>query len=60
MFEFKQDLPVQLDAFPVSVFYGHDVSLKEPKEKIRFKPSTSIKNTIPVLILDYKPRTWTS
>ena len=34
VFEFKQDLPVQLDAFPVGVFYSHDVSLREHKEKI--------------------------
>lgn len=33
MFEFKQDLPVQLDAFPVGVFNGHDVSLEEHKEQ---------------------------
>lgn len=32
MFQFKQDLPVQLDAFPVGVFNGRDVSLEEHEE----------------------------
>lgn len=31
MFEFEQDLPVELHALPVGVFNGHDVSLKEHK-----------------------------
>lgn len=29
MFEFKQDLPVQLDALLVHIFDGHDVPLKQ-------------------------------
>lgn len=50
MFEFKQDLPVQLDAFPVGVFYSHDVSLREHKDKITLKPF----NTDLKLTLNYK------
>jgi len=30
--EFKQDLSVQLDAFLVGVFNGHDVSLRNTRE----------------------------
>ena len=53
MLQLKQDLPVQLDAFPVGVFDGNDVPLEGRKEKDQLKTQSPdlIQNLVLALIL---------